>query len=52
MTVQEGKVMLAPVRLRQADAVRTKLEEPGITQEDTNDAIAWARKPHEQPAGT
>ena len=44
VTVQDGKIVLTPVRLHQADAVRAKLEELGITQEDVSDAIAWARE--------
>ncbi|MDD2742978.1 MAG: AbrB/MazE/SpoVT family DNA-binding domain-containing protein [Rhodocyclaceae bacterium] len=44
VTVEGGKIILTPVRLRQVDAVRTKLEELGITQDDVDDAIAWARK--------
>ena len=44
VAVQDGKIVLTPVRLQQADAVRTKLEELGITQDDVGDAIAWARK--------
>ena len=44
VTVQDGKIVLTPVRLQQADAVRAKLEALGITQDDVEDAIAWARK--------
>ena len=44
VTVHDGKIVLSPVRLRQADAVRAKLEELGITQADVGEAIAWARK--------
>ena len=44
VTVQDGKIALTPVRLQQADAVRAKLEEVGITQDDVGKAIAWARK--------
>lgn len=43
VTVQGGNIVLAPVRLHQADAVRAKLEELGITPNDVQDAIAWAR---------
>jgi hypothetical protein len=43
VTVQDGKIVLTPVRLHQADAVRAKLEELGITQDDVGEAIAWAR---------
>ena len=44
VTVQDGKIVLTPVRLQQGDAVRAKLEALGITQDDVEDAIAWARK--------
>ncbi|WPL18321.1 hypothetical protein Thiowin_03391 [Thiorhodovibrio winogradskyi] len=44
VTVQDGKIVLSPVRLRQADAVRAKLVELGITQADVGEAISWARK--------
>ena len=44
VTVQDGKIVLTPVRLQQADAVRAKLEALGITQDDVEDAIAWARE--------
>jgi hypothetical protein len=44
VTVQDGKIVLTPIRLHQADAVRAKLEELGITQEDVSEAIAWARE--------
>lgn len=44
IAVQDGKIVLTPVRLHQADEVRAKLEELGITQEDVSDAIGWARK--------
>ena len=45
VTAQNGKIILTPIRLQQADAVRAKLEELGITQNEVSDAIAWARKP-------
>ena len=44
VTVQVGKIVLTPVRLQQADAVRAKVERLGFTQDDVEDAIAWARK--------
>ena len=44
VTVQDGKIVLTPVRLQQADAVRAKVERLGITQDDVDEAIAWARK--------
>ena len=42
--VENGRIMLTPVRMQQADAVRAKLEALGITDEDVLDAIEWARK--------
>ena len=44
VSTADGKIVLSPVRLQQGDAVRRKLEELGITQDDIGDAIAWARK--------
>ncbi|BAO83872.1 MAG: AbrB/MazE/SpoVT family DNA-binding domain-containing protein [Betaproteobacteria bacterium] len=44
VTVQNGKIVLTPVRMQQADAVRAKLQELGIAPDDVADAIAWARK--------
>ena len=44
VTVQVGKIVLTPVRLQQADAVRAKVERLGITQDDVDEAVAWARK--------
>lgn len=44
VTVENGRIVLTPVRLRQAQAVREKLEELGITEQDVDDAVAWARR--------
>lgn len=44
VAVQDGKIVLTPVRLQRVDAVRAKLEALGITQDDVEDAITWARK--------
>jgi len=42
--VENGRIMLTPVRMQQADAVRAKLDALGIHDEDVTDAIEWARK--------
>lgn len=42
--VENGRVILTPVRIQKADAVRTKLEALGINEQDVTDAIAWARQ--------
>ena len=44
VTAQDGKIVLTPVRLQQADAVRAKLEALGIAPDDVGDAIDWARR--------
>ncbi len=44
VTVEAGRIVLTPVRLQQARAVREKLEELGISEQDVSDAVAWARK--------
>jgi hypothetical protein len=41
--VENGRIMLTPVRIQQADAVREKLATLGIKSTDVSDAIAWAR---------
>jgi len=42
--VENGRIMLTPVRIQQADAVRAKLEALGINEQDVLDAVEWARK--------
>ncbi|MFM7533582.1 MAG: AbrB/MazE/SpoVT family DNA-binding domain-containing protein [Rubrivivax sp.] len=38
-----GRIVLTPVRILRADAVRAKLAELGVAEQDVADAIAWAR---------
>jgi len=45
VTTEAGRIVLTPVRIGQADAVRGKLEALGITEQDVNDAVQWARRP-------
>ena len=40
-----GQIILTPVRIQRADAVRAKLAELNLTDEDIADAVAWARQP-------
>jgi hypothetical protein len=42
--VQSGRIVLTPVRIQDANAVRDKLTSLNISQEDVNDAIKWARQ--------
>jgi antitoxin component of MazEF toxin-antitoxin module len=44
ITVEGGQIILTPVKLQRADAVREKLAELNITEQDVEDAVAWARQ--------
>ncbi|ATE61770.1 AbrB/MazE/SpoVT family DNA-binding domain-containing protein [Thauera sinica] len=44
VTVESGRIVLTPVRVQKAQAVREKLEQLGITERDVEDAVAWARR--------
>lgn len=39
-----GQIVLTPVRLQRADAVRAKLATLGISEQDVADAVEWARR--------
>jgi heme oxygenase len=43
MSEEIERIVPAPVRLRRADAVRSKLADLGVTDEDLAEAVAWAR---------
>lgn len=38
-----GQIVLTPVRIQRADAVRAKLAELALSEADVADAVAWAR---------
>ena len=40
---RNGQVVLTPVRIHRADAVRAKLAELDLTEETIRDAVEWAR---------
>jgi hypothetical protein len=44
-----GQIVLTPVRIQRADAVRVKLAELGLSERDVADAVAWARKEPGKP---
>lgn len=49
--VQDGRIVLTPVRIQRADAVRAKLAQLAIAPQDITDAVAWARAlPQAAPA--
>lgn len=45
VTEENGRIMLTPVRINRAGAVRAKLAELGIQDSDVTVAVAWARRP-------
>jgi hypothetical protein len=44
ITVEGGRIILTPVSLRKADAVREDLRQRGISEQDVDDAVAWTRR--------
>jgi len=38
-----GRIVLTPVRIQRGDAVRATLAELDLQEQDTADAVAWAR---------
>jgi hypothetical protein len=42
--VVQGRIMLTPVRVSKADALRDKLAELRLTEKDVEDAVRWARR--------
>ena len=41
---KDGQIVLTPVRIQQADALRAKLAELNLTVADVEDAANWARR--------
>ncbi|MDP2808979.1 MAG: AbrB/MazE/SpoVT family DNA-binding domain-containing protein [Rhodocyclaceae bacterium] len=41
---RDGQIVLTPVRIQRADAVRAKLAQLDLGEQDVADAIAWARR--------
>lgn len=41
---EKGRIVLLPVTIGRPDAVRAKLEGLGISEQDVEDAVSWARK--------
>ena len=42
--VENGQIILTPVKIQRADEVRSKLAELDLTEEDIADAVSWARQ--------
>jgi hypothetical protein len=43
VTEENGRIVLTPVRVNRADAVRAKLVALGLREDDVADAVAWSR---------
>ncbi|WP_295407061.1 AbrB/MazE/SpoVT family DNA-binding domain-containing protein [uncultured Thiocystis sp.] len=41
---RNGQIVLTPVRIQRADAVRAKLAELDLTEKDIGEAVKWARQ--------
>jgi len=41
---ENGRIVLTPVRLSRADAVRVKLADLNLSEADVTAAVAWARQ--------
>ena len=44
VTVEGQQIILTPVKIQRANAVRAKLAELGINDRDVADAVDWARQ--------
>ncbi len=42
--VQDGEIILTPVKIQRADAVRAKLAALDLSAQDVMDAITWVRQ--------
>ena len=43
ISLENGRIILTPVQVQPADAVRNKLAALGITEQDVEDAVSWSR---------
>jgi len=49
---RDGQIVLTPVRIQRADAVRAKLAELDLSEADVAEAVAWARSAAPAPRTT
>jgi len=50
VAAEAGRIVLTPVQVHSADAVRLKLEALGVSEQDIADALRWARNPDDGQA--
>lgn len=48
--VENGQIVLTPVKIQRTDEVRAKLAQLDITEEDIAEAVSWARKGQNEEA--
>ena len=46
--VENGQIILTPVTIHRTDAVRTKLADLDLSEQDLLDAVAWVRAPQSE----
>jgi hypothetical protein len=46
---KDGQIILTPVRIQRADAVRAKLAELNLQDQDIVDVVSWVRRPARKP---
>lgn len=44
LEIRNGQIILTPMRIQRSDAVRAKLAELNIQEQDIANAMAWARQ--------
>jgi hypothetical protein len=44
ISLENGRIVLTPMQMQPADAVRKKLASLGITEQDVEDAVRWSRE--------
>jgi len=49
VTTRDGEIILTPVRIQRADAVRAKLADLNLTEADIDGAVKWARGAPQKP---
>ena len=43
ITAEDGRIILTPLKIQRSDVVRDKLKKMGISEQDIQDAVTWAR---------
>lgn len=44
VAIENDRIILTPVRIQQAQSVRDKLQQLGITEQDVENATSWVHK--------